>query len=247
MSDTAMMLECRDVRSSYPDGTQALENVSFRMHAGERIALVGPNGAGKSTLLRALIGVQPSDGEIFVDGVRLTKKTLRDIRMRVGLIFQNPDDQLFSPTIEEDVGFGPAAMGLSRDEVRARVHAALEDVGLGGAGRNPLHLSFGERRLAAIAAVLSMRPALLAMDEPTSNLDPAHRRRLIRWLRERERESILLATHDLDMVAETCDRVILLSRRIAADGPARDILTDTGLLAAHGLEPPLGMQGLEFR
>jgi len=247
MSDTAVILECREVRSSYPDGTQALMDVSFSMREGERVALIGPNGAGKSTLLRALIGVQPSEGDIHVDGIRLTTKTLRDIRTRVGLIFQNPDDQLFSPTIEEDVGFGPAAMGLSREEVRERVRTALEDVGLGDADRNPLHLSFGERRLAAIAAVLSMRPALLAMDEPTSNLDPAHRRRLIRWLRKRESETILLATHDLDMVAETCDRVILLSRRVAADGSARDILTDTDLLAEHGLEPPLGMQGIEFR
>ncbi len=242
-----IVVSCRSLSCTYPGGVRALENVSFDMARGEHLAIIGPNGAGKSTLLRALIGLLPSEGEILIEGIRLAKDMLREIRLRMGLVFQNPDDQLFSPSIAEDVAFGPSAMGLPRDEVATRVREALEDVGLAAsASRNPLQLSFGERRLAAVAAVLSMRPAILAMDEPSSNLDPAHRRRLIRWIRAHRDRTLLLATHDLDMVAETADRVILLDRGVAADRPARDILTDTALLASHGLEPPLGLQELRF-
>jgi cobalt/nickel transport system ATP-binding protein len=199
-------------------------------------------------LLRILPGLQSFKGSVIIDGIDLNEKTQRDVRLRVGLVFQNPDDQLFSPTIGEDVGFGPAAMGLPRTEVRQRVETALADMGLEMHGKkNPMHLSYGERRRAAIAAVIAMRPRLLAMDEPGSNLDPAHRRRLIDWLREHDEYTLLLATHDLDMAAETCDRILLLAQRIVADGSARSILTDTDLLAAHGLEPPLGLQELRFR
>lgn len=245
---TDIHLSCENLRCVHPGGGVALDGVTLHIRRGERVALIGPNGAGKTTLLRALTGLLPFEGSVTVDGIPLRKKTLRDVRSRIGLVFQNPDDQLFSPTIGEDVTFGPAAMGLPRDEITARVREALDDVGLAAAAdRNPLQLSFGERRLAAIATVLSMRPSLLAMDEPSSNLDPAHRRRLIRWLRAHDGFTLLLATHDLDMVAETCTRVILLSRTVAADGPARDILTDAELLAAHGLELPLSLQKLSFR
>ncbi|MBR9978940.1 MAG: ABC transporter ATP-binding protein [Bacteroidetes bacterium] len=242
------LLACHDLHCSYPDGTVALDGVDLTIHAGERVALIGPNGAGKSTLLRAIIGLIPSDGDIIVGGTKLTGRTVRDIRQRIGLVFQNPDDQLFSPTVEEDVAFGPAALGCSRDNVVERTHRALDAVGMRDqAHRNPLQLSYGERRRAAIATVLSMRPAILAMDEPSSNLDPAHRRDLIRWIQQEEGCTLLLATHDLDMVAETCDRVLLLSRHIVADGATRTILTDNTLLAAYGLEAPLGLQQLRFR
>lgn len=242
-----VLLSCHGLSASYTGGSPVLEDVDLTLHRGERVALIGPNGAGKSTLLRACIGLLPFEGEIRVDGIVLGKSTLREIRMRVGLVFQHPDDQLFSPSVAEDVAFGPAALRLSPAEVEARLHDALDAVGLRHlASRSPLELSFGERRRAAIATVLSMRPALLAMDEPSSNLDPAHRRQLIRWLNEREDLTLLLATHDLDMAAETCTRAILLSRRIVADGPARDILSDRMLLERHGLEPPLGMQGMRY-
>lgn len=225
-----------------------LDDVSFALRRGERVALIGPNGAGKSTLLRALVGVQSFDGSIIVDGITLSPSTAREVRSRIGIVFQNPDDQLFSPTVGDDVAFGPAALGLHRSEVQSRVQIALEQVGLTDAADfNPIQLSFGERRRAAIATVLSMQPALLAMDEPASNLDPLHRRRLIDWLNAQSDLTLLLASHDLDMVAETCDRVLLLSRSIAADGRAHDILSDSTLLAQHGLEPPLGMQPTRFR
>lgn len=241
------ILDCRGLHCAWPGGALALEDVDLTMRRGERVALIGPNGAGKSTLLRALIGLVPFEGEIHVEGLALRKSTLRDIRLRIGLVFQHPDDQLFSPSIAEDVAFGPAAMGLSADEVTERVREALDTTGLGEmAARNPLELSYGERRRAAIATVLSMRPVLLAMDEPSSNLDPAHRRRLIRWLQEQTDLTLLLATHDLDMAAETCTRAVLLSRRIVADGPIRDILADRALLERHDLEPPLGMQGMRY-
>jgi len=234
--------------SGYRDGVEALSGVSFRVDAGERVGIVGPNGAGKSTLLRAFVGVQPFIGEIRIDGLRMEKHNLREIRSRIGLVFQNPDDQLFSSTIREDVAFGPLAMGYSGEEARIRVEEALASVGMEyAAGRNPLHLSFGERRLAAIATVLSMQPSILAMDEPSSNLDPRHRRRLIDWLNSGADFTLLLASHDLDMVAQCCDRVLILDTSIRADAPAHELLTDAELLAAHGLEPPLGFQKLEFR
>jgi cobalt/nickel transport system ATP-binding protein len=242
------LLTCVDVRCVYPDDSVALDGVCFSLRRGERVGLIGPNGAGKSTLLRALIGVQDFGGSITIDGIHLRPSTAREVRQRIGLVFQNPDDQLFSPSIAEDVAFGPRSMGLPREEAAKRTIEALVSVDLRDmADRNPMHLSFGERRRAAIASVLSMRPLLLAMDEPSSNLDPVHRRRLMEWLNAQPDLTLLLATHDLDMVAETCDRVLLLSRSIAADGHAREILTDTALLATHGLEAPLGLQSLIFR
>ena len=241
------LLDCRALHASYDGGAPVLDAVDLAIRRGERVALIGPNGAGKSTLLRALIGLVPYQGEIHVDGLALRKSTQRDIRMRVGLVFQHADDQLFSPSIAEDVAFGPAAMGFPPDDVASRTREALAATGLSGlSARNPLELSYGERRRAAIATVLAMRPLLLAMDEPSSNLDPAHRRRLIRWLQEQDGLTLLLATHDLDMAAETCNRAVLLSRRIVADGPLRDVLADRDLLARHDLEPPLGMQGMRY-
>ncbi len=245
---SSAFLRCTQLSTKYANRHSVLHDVSFAIARGERVALIGPNGAGKSTLLRVLVGVQPYAGSVSVDGIALTPSAAAQVRSRVGLVFQNPDDQLFSPTVGDDVAFGPAAHGIEGDERDERVAEALRAVGLDAAAeRNPAHLSFGERRRAAIATVLSMRPALLALDEPSSNLDPRHRRGLIEWLNSRPDLTLLLATHDLDMAAETCDRAILLSGSIAADGPAREVLSDTQLLARHGLEPPLGLQSLRFR
>jgi cobalt/nickel transport system ATP-binding protein len=241
-------VEISELASSYSDGAEALKGISFAIGHGERVGIVGPNGAGKSTLLRCMVGVQPFTGELRIDGSQLGKRTLRDVRMRLGLVFQNPDDQLFSSTVYDDVAFGPLAMGVPTAEVRLRVADALRSVGLVyAADRNPLQLSFGERRLAAIASVLSMRPRILAMDEPSSNLDPRHRRRLIDWLNAHAGVTLLLVSHDLDMVAQCCDRVLLLNTSIVADAPAHEILTDEALLRQHELELPLGLQRLVFR
>ncbi|MDT8324420.1 MAG: ABC transporter ATP-binding protein, partial [Bacteroidota bacterium] len=180
-------LHLAQLASSYDNGRAVLEDVSFTMTRGERIALIGPNGAGKSTLLRVLVGVQSFTGSVGVDGIPLTPSTAATVRTRIGLVFQNPDDQLFSPTVGDDVAFGPAALGVPLAEQAARVDEALRAVGLEDAATlNPAHLSFGERRRAAIATVLSMHPPLLALDEPSSNLDPRHRRALIAWLNDRE-------------------------------------------------------------
>lgn len=251
MTDMAMndfAVEATELTSSYADDVEALVGISFAIRAGERVGIVGPNGAGKSTLLRCLVGVQPFTGELRIDGIEVCKNTLKDVRMRVGLVFQNPDDQLFSSSVYDDVAFGPLAMGVSTEEVRTRVADALRSVGVEHtADRNPLQLSFGERRLAAIASVLSMRPRILAMDEPSSNLDPRHRRRLIDWLNAHTDVTLLLVSHDLDMVAQCCDRILLLNASIIADASTHTILTDDALLRQHELEVPLGLQGLRFR
>jgi len=241
-------IACDNVTCTYPDGTVALTNVTFRIPTGKRVALIGPNGAGKSTLLRALVGVQEIEGEIHVHGWRLARKNLRSIRSCTGLVFQNPDDQLFAPTIGEDVAFGPLSLGLSKAEAHERVEEALQRVGLSASKfRNPMHLSFGERRRAAIATVLAMRPSILLLDEPSSNLDPLGRRLLINWLNELTDTTLLLASHDLDMVAECCEEVLLLNQSILMQGSARELLTDAELLARYELEPPLGLQPLSFR
>jgi cobalt/nickel transport system ATP-binding protein len=238
---TPAAIHCHGLRSAYPDGPEVLADVTFSIAHGERVALVGPNGAGKSTLLRAVAGVQGFSGELSIEGVARSEATQHVLRSRVGLVFQNPDDQLFAPTIAEDVAFGPRALGLSTEEVDERVRMALDAVGLRASGtRSPFHLSFGERRLAAIAGVLAMRPSILLMDEPTSNLDPRSRRALIRWINDRHDDTMLLATHDLDFALDTCSRVLLLHRRIMADGPAPHLLLDETLLRTHGLELPLG-------
>jgi cobalt/nickel transport system ATP-binding protein len=247
-STRQIAVECSELTSSYAEGVVALAGISFAIRSGERVGIVGPNGAGKSTLLRCMVGVQPFTGDLRIDGISVGKRTLRDVRMRVGLVFQNPDDQLFSSTVYDDVAFGPLAMGLPAEEVRWRVDEALRSVGMEyAADRNPLQLSFGERRLAAIASVLSMRPRILALDEASSNLDPRHRRRLIDWLNVQTDLTLLLVSHDLDMIAQCCDRVLLLNASIAADAPAHELLTDEALLRQHQLELPLGLQQLRFR
>jgi cobalt/nickel transport system ATP-binding protein len=236
-------ISVRDLGFAYPDGTRALNGVSFEVGHGESIAVVGANGAGKSTLLLHLNGLlSPSEGTVDIGGTPVTKGTLADIRRTVGMVFQDPDDQLFMPTVAEDVGFGPMNLGLSPEEVAVRVDSALARVdAVRLKERPPYRLSGGEKRAVAIATVLAMEPSILVMDEPSSGLDPRARRRLIRLLASFEHTRIL-ATHDLDMAAELCERTIVLSAgRVASDGPTRRIFADAALLESVGLERPLGM------
>lgn len=229
----------------YADGTEALRDISFRIHHGESVALVGANGAGKSTLLQHLNGaLMPTSGEVRIGEVPLVKETLRDIRRTVGMVFQDPDDQLFSPTVGDDVAFGPLNLGLPPGDVEARVISALERVeALHLKDKPPYRLSAGEKRRAAIATVLSMAPDILVLDEPTSNLDPRARRQLINLLREFHHTKII-ATHDLDLVLDLCPRTLVLHEgRVKADGTTREIFADEALLAACHLEKPLTMQG----
>ncbi len=231
------LLQVEGLVYTYPDGTPALRGVDLRVQAGEKVGLVGPNGSGKSTLLMCLNGLLAGQGRIVVEGVELTAKTRKDLRGRVGLVFQSPDDQLFMPTLGDDLAFGPVNLGLDRDEVHRRVRAAAAQMGLEGLlDRAPHHLSMGQKRNAAIAGVLAMRPALLLMDEPSSNLDPRWRRRLIELLAGLE-VTLLITSHDLALVGGVCGRVVLLDEgRVVADGPTDGILSDAGLMEAHGLE-----------
>ncbi|MDX1690369.1 MAG: ABC transporter ATP-binding protein [Acidimicrobiia bacterium] len=231
------------LRFTYPDGTEALAGVDLHIHAGERVAVLGPNGAGKTTMALHLNGIHRSaTGSITVSGLALADDTLAEIRRRIGFVFQDPDDQLFMPTVHDDVAFGPANLGLRGDELEERVTDALRAVGTEAlADRAPHHLSGGERRRIAIATVLAMHPDLLVLDEPTSNLDPAGRRELIELLAGLDVTQLVI-THDLGFVLELCERVIVMNDgRIVADGPTRSILADEPLLRANRLEPPPGL------
>jgi cobalt/nickel transport system ATP-binding protein len=233
------VLEVRDLHFSYHDGLTALRGVSFQMCDGDKVALVGPNGAGKSTLMLHLNGILNGYGEVMIGGQRLTRENLPAIRAMVGLVFQNPDDQLFSPTVFEDVAFGPLHMGLPMDEVESRVEAALNAVRM-SAFRNRLshHLSVGEKKRIAIATVLSMDPQILVLDEPSAGLDPRARRTLINLLRELP-ITMLVSTHDMKLVQELFPRTIVMDEgQIVADGPTKNILENEELLTAHGLEKP---------
>ena len=233
-------VEVRGLSFRYPDGTQALYDVSLCVEPGEAVALVGANGAGKSTLLLHLNGYHlPPPDAIRIGELPLTRETAPAVRRAVGMVFQDPDDQLFMPTVEEDVAFGPLNLGLPGTEVAQRVTDALAQVGLSHRReRPPYRLSAGEKRSAAIATVLAMNPDILVMDEPSSHLDPRGRRRLIELLRTFHHTRII-ATHDLEMVVEVCPRVVVMDGgRVVADGPARDVLNDVALMEAHGLERP---------
>ena len=233
------VLHVQDLHFSYHDGHSALRGVSFEMCAGDKVALVGPNGAGKSTLMLHLNGILTGQGDVTVGDKRIARDNLPAIRAMVGLVFQNPDDQLFSPTVFEDVAFGPLHMGLGRDEVEARVIAALQAVRMSGfRDRLSHHLSVGEKKRIAIATVLSMNPQILVLDEPSAGLDPRARRTLINLLRELP-ITMLVSTHDMRLVEELFPRTIVMDEgMIVADGKTKDILADAKLLEAHGLEKP---------
>ncbi|MFP8887665.1 energy-coupling factor ABC transporter ATP-binding protein [Streptomyces mangrovi] len=238
-------LEVSGLAYAYPDGHQALFGVDLTVARGERVALLGPNGAGKTTLVLHLNGILTGGaGSVTVAGLRVDpsdRAALAEVRRRVGIVFQDSDDQLFMPTVSEDVAFGPANAGLRGAELAARVHDALALVGMEEyADRPPHHLSFGQRRRVAVATVLAMRPEILVLDEPSSNLDPASRRELADILRSLD-VTVLMVTHDLPYALELCPRSVVLSEGvIAADGPTRDLLCDEALMRAHRLELPFG-------
>jgi cobalt/nickel transport system ATP-binding protein len=233
------IVSVKDLHFSYPDGHAALRGVSFALCAGDKVALVGPNGAGKSTLLLQLNGILTGRGEIEIGNMRLTRDNLPVIRAMVGLVFQNPDDQLFSPTVFEDVAFGPLHMGLPEDEVMRHVDAALEAVRMTSyRDRLSHHLSVGEKKRIAIATVLSMHPSILILDEPSAGLDPRARRTLINLLRDLP-ITMLVSTHDMRLVEELFPRMIVMDEGlIAADGVTKNILDDEKFLNEHGLEKP---------
>ncbi|HKZ20842.1 MAG TPA: ABC transporter ATP-binding protein [Acidimicrobiia bacterium] len=235
-------LSVSDLSFSYPDGTEVLKQVSLEIAPGEKVGLLGPNGAGKTTFVLHLNGIlRASSGSINLGGITLSDETLREIRRRVGLVFQDPDDQLFMPTVFADVAFGPANFGFAPEEVEHRVRGALESVGEWHlADRAPHHLSGGERRKVAIATVLASDSELLVLDEPTSNLDPAGRRELVALLSSLPTTQ-LIVTHDLPFVFELCPRSIIMDGgRVVADGRTGELLSNRQLMAAHRLELPFG-------
>ena len=230
---------------TYPDGTPALRDVSLAVCRGESVGIIGANGAGKSTLLLHLAGcLTPSGGKLTIGGTPLHRDTVDAIRRSVGVVFQNPDDQLFMPTVQDDVAFGPRNQGLAEAEVAGRVQEALAAVGAAGlVGRPPYRLSGGEKRAVSIATVLAMSPEILVLDEPTAGLDPRSRRNVIGLLNQLDHTRIV-ASHDLDLILEVCQRVILLRQgRVAADGRCAEVLRQSALLADGGLELPLTLQG----
>jgi cobalt/nickel transport system ATP-binding protein len=239
MESVGDIIKVSDLHFAYPDEHVALRGVSFNLCAGDKVALVGPNGAGKSTLMLQLNGILDGRGGIEIGGMRLTRGNLPVIRAMVGLVFQNPDDQLFSPTVFEDVAFGPLHMGLPEEEVLVRVDSALEAVRMSSyRDRLSHHLSVGEKKRIAIATVLSMNPKILILDEPSAGLDPRARRTLINLLRDLP-ITMLISTHDMRMVQELFPRTIVMDDgRIVADGMTKEILEDETFLNEHGLEKP---------
>ena len=237
------MIEFQHVSFAYEKDRPVLKDVSFRIEKGEAVGLIGANGAGKSTVMKLLLGLAEGEGRILVDGTEVRRDTLPEIRRKLGFVLQNSDNQMFMPTVYEDMVFAPLNYGLSREEADARADAVLKRLHLEDLKNRYNHkISGGEKRMAAIATVLAMEPEAVLMDEPTSALDPYNRRIVINTVRELEMTK-LITSHDLDMILDTCDRVILLSGgRVAADGPAEVILRDKALLEAHRMELPLCLQ-----
>ena len=242
------MLEFRNVSFSYEPGTPVLDNLSFHIRKGETVGLIGANGAGKSTIMKLMLGLLPAQGEILVDGMPVTKQNLPPIRQKIGFVLQDSDNQMFMPTVYEDMIFGPRNYGLTREEADARVDRVLKELGLENLKHRHNHkISGGEKRMAAIATILAMEPEMIVMDEPSTALDPVNRRRVISTINSRK-ETKLIASHDLDMILDTCQRVILLNHgRIVADGEAETILRDQALLEANRMELPFCLQGWKGR
>ena len=242
---TELMVQAKNLQYSYPDGTDALREISFEVYRGQSLAITGANGAGKSTLLLHLNGLlTPTSGTLTIQNVALGPKNHEKVQRRVGLVFQNPDDQLFMPTVWQDVTFGPLNLGLSAEEVTARATEALNQVdALHLKDRPPFRLSAGEKRRVALATVLAMQPDILVLDEPTTGLDPCSRRQLIQLLNGFG-YTLILASHDLDLVMDVCERTLVLHEgKIAAEGATGEIFTDGELLQRCRLEKPLGMRG----
>jgi len=238
------IVEFSNVFFRYPDGTQALRGINFRITHGESVGVVGANGAGKSTLLQHMNGyLMPTSGTVTIGDLPLTKGTRQEIRRKVGMVFQHPDDQLFMPTVFDDVAFGPLNLGMDEASVRERVLMALEMVNsVALQEKPPHHLSCGQKSAVAIAAVMAMAPDILAMDEPAANLDPRSRRSLISLLRT-FKHSRIIASHDLDLILDVCGRCIVIGDGVVvADGPAGEILSDRALLEENSLELPLSLQ-----
>jgi cobalt/nickel transport system ATP-binding protein len=245
---TTPALVCDDLHFAYPDGQHALRGLSLVVQPGERVAVLGPNGAGKSTLALHLNGIlEPQRGSVTVCGLPVTAKNFKEIRRRVGIVFQDPDDMLFMPTVHQDVAFGPANLGLSEAQVTERVVRALDMVGMRAyADRPPHHLSFGQRKRVAAAAVLSMDPEILVLDEPSSNLDPRSRREFGEILSGLDL-TMLLVTHDLPYAFQLCNRAVIIDQgTLCADGDIYDVLADHALLQAHALELPAGFTLVAF-
>ena len=240
------MIEFQNVSFAYEKGRPVLQDLSFRIERGEAVGLIGANGAGKSTLMKLLLGLLQGEGKILVDGVEVRRDTLAGIRRKLGFVLQNSDNQMFMPTVCEDMIFAPLNYGLSREEAEARVDAVLARLHLEELKYRYNHrISGGEKRMAAIATILAMEPEAILMDEPSSALDPCNRRLVINTIRELA-QTKLIASHDLDMILDTCGRVILLSNgRITADGAAETILRDRALLEANRMELPLSLMGRE--
>lgn len=242
------MLEFRNVSFSYEPGTPVLDNLSFHIRKGETVGLIGANGAGKSTIMKLMLGLLPAQGEILVEGMPVTKQNLSVIRQKIGFVLQDSDNQMFMPTVYEDMIFGPRNYGLTREEADARVDRVLKELGLESLKHRHNHkISGGEKRMAAIATILAMEPEMIVMDEPSTALDPVNRRRVISTINSRK-ETKLIASHDLDMILDTCQRVILLNHgRIVADGEAETVLRDRALLEANRMELPFCLQGWKGR
>jgi len=232
-------IEIENFSYGYPDGTMALSEINLSIEHGQKVVLIGPNGAGKSTLLLTMAGFIKGTGKVFVDGLQVNRKNLKKIRTCIGSCLENPDDQLFMPTLFDDVSFGPLNMGLGAEQVKKRVADALQTVGLAGmADKAPHHLSAGQKRAAAIATILSMTPRIITLDEPDGSLDPRNRNNLIKLLGNLT-QTLIIATCNMNFAAAIADRAVLMDKgRIVADGNAREIMSDAGLMSGHGLEVP---------